>query len=391
MESKILTAARIEHLRPGLYRDSKGLYLKVGPNGGKSWVFRYMLAGVARHAGLGPYPEISLAGARKLAEEWRIKLNGPDPVDPLEERRKAKAALAKHSDQRFGAAAQSWLALKGDKWTNAYYRKQVERQLRQYCAAIWNTPLKDIDTPTIINLLEGEWKAHRVTASKVRMYIEGVIAHGAFKWQIASLDPNPARWEDHLEHHFAAPKESDVKSIPGIPVDEMQSFAADLRARDGLKFRALELLMLCGLRSDDVRTMRWEHLNGDWRNPDVSKTHKPLTVPLCDRAHEILNSLPRLGPYVFPGRNPNQPLGGHEMQRAMKAIKPGCTPHGLRKSFRTWAGERTSTAPDTIEVAIGHIVGNRVERTYNEGELLEKRRLLMQAWSEYLQTKARPC
>jgi integrase len=74
----------------------------------------------------------------------------------------------------------------------------------------------------------------------------------------------------------------------------------------------------------------------------------------------------------------------------MDALKPKPgdehkpVPHGLRKSFKTWASEHTEFAPDTIEVALGHKVGNAVERTYNKGQLLEKRRALMTAWAAFV-------
>jgi hypothetical protein len=109
--SKTLSAAQIERLtKPGAYRDSAGLYLKVGSGGGRSWVFRFMLAGTARNAGLGKYPEISLAQARQLASEWRAKLKGVNPVDPLLERRKVLAEMRMASERTFGAAAELWFA-----------------------------------------------------------------------------------------------------------------------------------------------------------------------------------------------------------------------------------------------------------------------------------------
>src|SRR5438105_1724412 len=84
--SKIMLPARkpadysIERLRPkqaealkepGMYHDGGGLYLRIGPTGGKSWVFRYMHAGKRHEQGLGPYgakhPYITLAEARERA------------------------------------------------------------------------------------------------------------------------------------------------------------------------------------------------------------------------------------------------------------------------------------------------------------------------------------
>ena len=74
---------------PGLHSDGRGLYLQV-KNGGRSWVLRYMLDGKARHMGLGPYPDVSLADARREAEGCRRLLReGTDPIEARRQRRQA--------------------------------------------------------------------------------------------------------------------------------------------------------------------------------------------------------------------------------------------------------------------------------------------------------------
>src|ERR1700730_16782888 len=65
----------------GLYADGKGLYLRVGPTGSKSWIYRYRVADRQHDLGLGPYPEIGLADARERAvAQRRLRLNGHDPL-----------------------------------------------------------------------------------------------------------------------------------------------------------------------------------------------------------------------------------------------------------------------------------------------------------------------
>ena len=58
--------------------------------------------------------------------------------------------------------------------------------------------------------------------------------------------------------------------------------------------------------------------------------------------------------------------------------------HGFRSSFRTWAGECTEFPREVCEHALAHEVGNMVERSYARGDLLQKRRELMQQWADYL-------
>jgi hypothetical protein len=90
---KVLTALKIkQNLKPGMYADGLGLYLKVRPGNSKSWSFRYRTGGRLRDMGLGPFHTVSLAEAREKAEVCRAtRIKG---LDPLEERLKEQQAKA---------------------------------------------------------------------------------------------------------------------------------------------------------------------------------------------------------------------------------------------------------------------------------------------------------
>ncbi|MOA41087.1 putative prophage CPS-53 integrase [compost metagenome] len=64
----------------------------------------------------------------------------------------------------------------------------------------------------------------------------------------------------------------------------------------------------------------------------------------------------------------------------------GAVPHGFRSTFRTWAAEHTDYPREICEAALAHSLGSKVEAAYNRGDLLEKRRRLMQDWCEFLAT-----
>jgi integrase len=59
------------------------------------------------------------------------------------------------------------------------------------------------------------------------------------------------------------------------------------------------------------------------------------------------------------------------------------TAHGFRSGFRDWAAETTAYPNHVVEQALAHAMGNGVEADYRRGDLLEKRRQLMQAWADY--------
>ena len=59
-------------------------------------------------------------------------------------------------------------------------------------------------------------------------------------------------------------------------------------------------------------------------------------------------------------------------------------PHGFRSTFRDWAAEQTAYPDEIRKVASGHSVGDQVKEAYQRTDLLEKRRRLMDEWSNYL-------
>lgn len=64
--------------------------------------------------------------------------------------------------------------------------------------------------------------------------------------------------------------------------------------------------------------------------------------------------------------------------------KRAAVPHGLRSTFRDWVAERTNYPGDMAEVALAHKVGNAVEASYRRGDMIEKRRAMMEGWADYL-------
>ena len=71
------------------------------------------------------------------------------------------------------------------------------------------------------------------------------------------------------------------------------------------------------------------------------------------------------------------------LREALKPLRADCTVHGFRSTFRDWAAETTGYPNHVVEMALAHTVGTAVEKAYRRGDLLEKRKRLMQDWSSY--------
>ncbi len=216
---------------------------------------------------------------------------------------------------------------------------------------------------------------------------------------------NPARWDDLKAMSFETPARLTRGSHPSLPYAKMPEFVAELRARDAIAARALKFLILSNVRTDAVLTASWPEFDLEeaiWTVPlanlkDRAHGKEGFRVPLSARAIEIVQEMAkgRVSSFVFPGQLKGRPFSNVAFLTLLKRmngddnkwIDPASgkhiTAHGFRASFRTWAEELAIFPHAVVEQAMGHQVGNQVERVYRRTDVLAKRRALMHAWAAY--------
>ena len=378
---------------PGRYGDGAGLYLIVGANGRKQWVFRYRFQGARRDMGLGAAGKggVSLAHARILAGDARKQL--AEGRDPLRLRAKdhaaEQAARAASRVPTFGKLADEVVGALEPGWRNPKHRAQWRMTLLTYCAPLRDKRVDEIATDDVVSVLKPIWLAKSETATRVRGRIEKVLDAAIARGH--RVTANPARWRGHLDHLLPARPKIDPRHHPAMPWKSMPSFMPALQARDGVAGRAVEFLVLTAARSGEVRGARWDEIDlvsEIWSIPPTRmKAGREHRVPLTDRCIELLQAvrpLARLDGYVFPGSRPGRPLSDMSLSAVLKRMHLGhITPHGFRSSFRDWAGEATEFPREIVEAALAHVVGGPVERAYRRGDALERRRVLMLAWADF--------
>ena len=376
----------------GLYPDGHGLYLQVGAAGSQSWIFRYKRHGRARDMGLGSFPDVGLARARDLASGAREDLAaGKDPIAERDARR-AQERLAKANGKTFRQAAEEYVVAHEAGWRNEKHRHQWRQTLTDYAhPVIGDMAVVDIGVADVRRVLEVIWTAKPETASRVRGRIEAII--NAARADDDSRWANPARWERH-KHKF--PKRSKVaptRHHPALPYKELPTFMAKLRAGNSITARALEFVILTACRSGEARGARWDEVNLAnrlWKIPgERMKGGKEHAMPLSTRAVAILKELAaiRTGDLVFPGERRGQPLHERTLLMALGEFHKGVTVHGFRSSFKTWATETTAFPDFLSEMALAHTSGDKVRDAYAHGELLKKRRQLMEAWARHCEPR----
>ncbi len=378
---KALTAVKTRQLTaPGRYADGNGLYLVVDPSGAKRWLLRLLVQGRRRDIGLGGLSLVGLAEAREKALQFRKVAR--DGGDPLADRRKARVIMP-----TFGEAADKVHGEHKASWRNKKHAAQWISTLITYAYPVLKDRRVDqIDTPDVLRVLSPIWLTKPETARRVRQRIGTV-----FDWAKAAgfrAGDNPVdgvakglpKQGDRDEHHAA------------LPYSEVARFIKVLHATEnGETVRlAFEFLILTAARTSEVLNATWtevDEANALWTVPGARmKAGRDHRVPLSSRCKTILERAKVLAgnsDYLFPGRSAAKPMSNMVFLMVLRRMKLAVTAHGFRSSFRDWAAEATSRPREVAEMALAHTLDSKVEAAYRRGDLLEKRRELMELWAEH--------
>ncbi|WP_316862471.1 integrase arm-type DNA-binding domain-containing protein [uncultured Cohaesibacter sp.] len=390
---------------PGKYHDKSGtgLFLRDDKSGAKFWIQRITIHGKRRELGLGSFPIVTLAEARdKAFENKRSVYNGGDPLTDKQ---------AKKGTITFSDAVDKYLAAKEKEFRNDKHKKQWRSTLESYAVPVLGKmDVKSIRLPDVLRVLEPIWEEKTETASRLRGRIESVLS-----WATVAgyrEGENPARWKGNLSEILPKPsKVAKTGNQPAIALADIPAWWDALNQRQGMAASALQFLSLTLARSGEVRGATWDEIDLKAKDGPVwiipatrMKAAKEHRVPLPNAAVKLLKSLPTMenSPYVFFA-----PKGGQMSDMSLSAVmrrmhqaetekgntgwldprsKRPAVPHGLRSSFRDWAAER-GYERDLAEISLAHKVGSEVERAYRRSDMLQRRRAVLDAWSQFLMGK----
>ena len=388
-----LTDVRVRAAGAGTHGDGGGLYLAVKRSTAlltRSWLFRYSIGGRSHWVGLGAYPDVSLQRARHKAQECRRQIY--EGIDPLQRKRDQRAALRQQRTERvptFAECAGAYIASHEAGWRGRRTSQNWSSTLRDHAyPLLGRVSVDEITTEHVLAVLEALWRSKAQTATQVRGRIEQVLDYARVRGHRNS--ENPARWRGHLDHLLPRrAKVAPVQHYRALHYGEVPPFMETLRRQENMAAKCLEFTILCACRSGEaigaVRSeINWE--TRTWTIPaSRTKQGREHRVSLSEPAIRLLRSLPREGEYVFPGR-----YGGPQSHATLRALlermNVAAAVHGFRATFSTWARECTSFPRELVEAALGHAVGDIVERSYQRGDALERRRELMATWGNYCST-----
>lgn len=388
MSRKRLTALEVAAITaPGTHWVDDNLYLQI--KGGRSWLHRYMFKGKPRDSGLGSADTMTLAQARAARDDEQAMIRkGVDPVAARRAEREQGLADRVRAIT-FGDCAAGYIRAHEASWKSAVHRQQWRNTLETYVhPIIGRLPVRDIDTALAMRVLEPVWSRIPESASRIRGRCECIIDWA--KAREYRSGENPFRWRGHLDKLL--PTKTKVRKVEhhaAMSYSDVPDFMERLRERQAIAARALEVLIHVAGRTGEVLGVRWEEINFTTKvwtvPPSRMKSGKEHRVPLSSAAMAVIERMAaiRSSDFIFPGLR--GPLSNMALLTLLGRMGyDDLTAHGFRSSFRDWAAELTSYPSEVVEMALAHVVGNKVEAAYRRGDLFEKRRRLMDAWADYL-------
>ena len=365
--------------------DGNGLYLRVKPDGQKSWQLRYKnQQSKWSWMGLGGYPQVSGSLARRKATELRKEIaNGTDPVASRKARLAAELEAATNT---FEALALEWIEIRTPNWAPSTARRNIGALKLHVFPVFGSRPYAEITPKQWMDFMQTlERKGILEQMSRVRrackeIYdlarVTGRAIHNPLEGLSRFLQSKPA---ENYAHVAAKDLPDLLRAINAYP------HAADLRL-------GLRLLTLTGVRPSELREAPWSEFdlsNALWSIPaERMKKRRDHLVPLSRQAVEALHELQSINgryPLLFPGRSDHKkPRSNMAFNMALRRMgyDGRQTGHGFRHIASTTLRENNFSR-EHVEAQLAHVEAG-VAGVYNKAIYLEQRRHMMQWYADHL-------
>ena len=375
-----LSAQQVRHAGPGSHVDGNGLMLRVRDSGSRSWVQRLMVHGRRVDIGLGSADLVSLADARRIAADNRaVARTGGDP------RRARTISFAEAEPRAMAEKAETWRGGTASKslrdWRSTMAAYVLPELGSMHVGAVATSDVKRVLRPLA---LAGKHATARMVAGRVAAVLEWAEVENlrepagsgrAIVETVMRSLPKAAAVRHHRALHFSDVAEA-LARVDGHP-----------RIGRGVQL-AIRFGVLTAARQAEVRRATWDEFDVEsavWTVPAAHmKRYWPHRVPLSTGTLAVLDEARGLSEGGFAFRGPRgEKLGRTSVANALRAADINATGHGFRSSFKDWA--RHEGVDELLsEFALAHVEGSKTVAAYARDDLLEKRRPVMQAWSDYV-------
>jgi integrase len=379
------------HEKPYKMGDAGGLFLLVQPSGGKLWRLKYRVDGREKKLAIGPYPEISLAEARRRRDDARTLI--VTGKDPSREKQRDKVRSRAQAESTFAAITKEYCAKRkrdGDKAWAAATAKRSEYLLSLLDSSIGRVAIAEIKPPDVLAAIRKiEDKGKRESARRTLQLASAVFRYAVATGRLAS---DPTR---DLRGALTAPTVKHYGAIIDAKLVGELLRVIDGYVGQGLTKLALQIAPHVFVRPGELRHAEWSEIDLDgalWVIPaEKMKMRKAHHVPLSRQALTVLSEVRAVtGPsgYVFPSmRTRSRPMSENTINAALRRLgyaSDEMTAHGFRAMASTLLNGSGRWHPDAIERALAHSDKDKVRAAYHRGQHWKERVEMAQWWSDYL-------
>ncbi|WPZ29003.1 integrase arm-type DNA-binding domain-containing protein [Sulfitobacter sp. OXR-159] len=380
-----LTAMGIKKAPDGKHEDGNGLrLLKKGERG--SWVYRYSIWGKRKEMGLGSWPAVTLAEARKIRDRWAAELReGRDPISVRRQQREADALAAQRADPTFAQMVDMVFearkaTLRGDgkrgKWRSALDTHIIPK--------IGRKPISQITVQDVQGAMAPIW--HTKPSVSVKAYQRTRLVFSKAKLMGHDCDPFTV---DAAKEVLGA-VEYIPTPIPATPWQEIPALYARLSETKSDVAQCLRWIILTMVRSDAARGAHLDEIEDSiWTVPaervkGLRNKTDDFRVPVTDELQRIADEQAQIhSGLMFTGLR-GRPVTSRGLEKHLDSIGEAGRPHGFRTSFRTWVQDTDACSFEVAETILGHAINTKVQRAYARSDLLDRRRLVMEAWARFV-------
>ena len=373
--------------------DGGGLYITMTNAGNPTWRVNYRLDGKQKVYSIGPYPDVTLDGARAELREVRALVK--EGKDPVTARRLTKADNLAASGSTFATLAEDWLERQKGEWSGIHYsksRRALERDVFPYLGKL---PVAEITPAMVAGVVERIAKRTGDTAGKILQHIGSVFRLAQARGLRHDNPSTPAR--------ELIPKKKLKGRMPALV--EFARLGEVLRAAEMARLSpavrmAHRLIAYTAARISNVVEAQWQEFNLDGESPEwviaraqmkAKDRHHDHRILLCPQIVAELKTwrnltMAKKTGYLFKGATGGDTITREAIEKAYRVtlqLERKHTPHGWRSALSTLARD-AGHARDVVEIALDHIHDSEVALAYDRGERLAQRRALMNWWGSEL-------
>ncbi len=393
--TKPLTNTEVKQAKPKdkvyTLSDGDGLQLRIKPNGTKLWLFDYRRPYTKKRTCLsfGSFPELSLAEARGKRKEARgLVAKDIDPKEYREESNRLNEAAHSNTLENI---AKKWLEVKKAK-VSADHATDTWRSLELHIfPSLGKVPIHKITAVKAIDIINPiAAKGSLETVKRLCQRLNEIMIYAVNTGLITS---NPLAgigkaYQTPVKQHLPTLKPEQLPTL--LKTLSFASIKTTTRC-------VIEWQLHTMVRPSEAAGARWDEIdfeNNLWNIPaERMKSKKDHAVPLSTHALTLLEMMKPISSrshYIFPSNSDiKKHTNASTANMALKRMgfENQLVAHGLRSIASTILNEE-GFDPDVIEAALAHIGKNEVRNAYNRAIYLERRKPMMQWWSDHIEKAA---